>query len=78
MYTNVSTDEVAKERCERPPIALDKELDIGMGLKDTQSDVDKYPPTGSDRSKKLPGNLRWIADRAATTQRRASQALLAS
>ena len=49
-----------------------------MELKDLQSEVDRYLPTGSDRSQKLAGNLREIVDRAASTRRYAVEALLSS
>ena len=61
-YTNVATEEVAKARRARTLIAQEKEPDIGMGLKDTQAEVDRYPPTGRERSGKLAENRRGVVD----------------
>ena len=49
-----------------------------MGLKDMQSEVDRYLPKGSDRSKKLAENLRGIVDRAASTHLHDVETLLDS
>ena len=74
-HMGVSTKEVAKDRCERSPIALENEPGNGQELKDTQSEVDRYPPPGSDRSKKSDEYPRWIVGRVATARRRAVGAL---
>ena len=49
-----------------------------MRLKDTKSEVDRYRRTGGDRSEKLEENTRAIVGRAAATQRRDVEKILAA
>ena len=62
---------------ERALIAIGGEPDIGMRLKDTQSEIKRYLPTGAPRSRKLEEEqTRGIVDRSEATMRCASDTLI--